>query len=191
MLNRHDSSKSYDKSELAFKHTVLGLGQTPNIVPLAKPKFKEKPRPVEVGWHPVGGAVGKWFAEDTGLGKMITEKTNKYPDPTQHWAVLVGDYAHQLWMVSAPASIAGGSISYRIARVPLCVSLCVSEWLTWNLFKDEEFHVIYINEKVKREEWRTFPVGETRFNDDAVRRAGASLPTLQLSSAFLPGIVDQ
>jgi hypothetical protein len=59
------------------------------------------------------------------------------------------------------------------------------------LFKDEEFHVIYINEKVKREEWRTFPVGETRFNDDAVRRAGASLPTLQLSSAFLPGIVDQ
>jgi hypothetical protein len=154
MPNRHDSSKSYDKSELAFKHTVLGLGQTPNIVPLAKPKFKEKPRPVEVGWHPVGGAVGKWFAEDTGLGKMITEKTHKYPDPTQHWAVLVGDYAHQLWM-------------------------------------DEEFHVIYINEKVKREEWRTFPVGETRFNDDAVRRAGASLPNPQLSSSFLPGIVDQ
>lgn len=84
---------------MALKHAV-GLGQTPNVVPLAKPKFKERPRPVEVGWHPVGGAAGKWFAEDTGLGKMITERINKYPDPTQHWAVLVGDFAHQLWMVS-------------------------------------------------------------------------------------------
>ncbi|KAJ3939216.1 uncharacterized protein N0V96_010661 [Colletotrichum fioriniae] len=92
-------------------------------------------RVVEVGWHPVGGLAGKWFAEETGLGKMITEKINKYPDPTQHWAVLVGDYAHQLWM-------------------------------------DESFHVIYTNERYKREEWRTFTVGETTFNDDAIRRAG-------------------
>jgi hypothetical protein len=50
-----------------------------------------------VGWHPVPGA--KWFS-DSGIGKLITEKINKYPDPTQHWAVLVGEYAHQLWMVS-------------------------------------------------------------------------------------------
>ncbi|KAK2053796.1 hypothetical protein LY76DRAFT_597530 [Colletotrichum caudatum] len=66
---------------------------------------------------------------------MITEKINKYPDPTQHWAVLVGDFAHQLWM-------------------------------------DEDFHVVYTNERYKRDEWRTFTVGETRFNDDAIRRAG-------------------
>lgn len=78
----------------------------PNAVPVGKPRFKERARPVEVGWHPVGGAAGKWFAEDTGLGKMITEKINKYPDPTQHWAVLVGDYAHQLWMVSSRLSVA-------------------------------------------------------------------------------------
>lgn len=32
--------------------------------------------------------------------------------------------------------------------------------------------MIYTNEKVKREEWQTFKVGETRFNDDATRRAG-------------------
>jgi hypothetical protein len=56
------------------------------------------PRSVEVGWHPVGGTAGKWFAEKTGLGQMITDKINEYPDPTQHWAMLVGDYAHQLWM---------------------------------------------------------------------------------------------
>jgi hypothetical protein len=44
---------------------------------------------------------------------MITEKINKYPDPTQHWAVLVGDYAHQLWMVSLSISRAGWGGSSR------------------------------------------------------------------------------
>lgn len=150
---------------MALKHAV-GLGQTPNAVPLAKPKFKENPRAVEVGWHPVGGVAGKWFAEDTGLGKMITEKINKYPDPTQHWAVLVGDFAHQLWMVSAyedvtPAKAKCGTRFKTADRKSL---LAIS--------KDENFHVIYTNERINREGWRTFPVGETRFNDDAIRRAG-------------------
>lgn len=91
--------KNLNKGELALKHAV-GLGQQPNVIPAGKPVFNGPCRAVEVGWHPVGGVAGKWFAEETGLGKMITEKINKYPDPTQHWAVLVGDYAHQLWMVS-------------------------------------------------------------------------------------------
>lgn len=47
--------------------------------------------------------------------------------------------------------------------------------------QDEQFHVIYTNEKVKREEWRTFPVGETRFNDDALRRAGEFMRSTSLS----------
>ncbi|KND91807.1 hypothetical protein TOPH_03482 [Tolypocladium ophioglossoides CBS 100239] len=129
--------KNLTKGELALKHAV-GLGHQPNAVPLADPVLNGPPRLVEVGWHPIGGLAGKWFAEETGLGKMITDRINKYPDPTQHWAVLVGEYAHQLWM-------------------------------------DEDFHVIYTNEKIKREEWRTFQVGETRFNDDATRRAGESV----------------
>lgn len=70
------------------------------MVPITKPVLDGPTRPVEVGWHPVGGAAGKWLAEDTGLGKMITQRINRYPDPTQHWAVLVGDFAHELWMVS-------------------------------------------------------------------------------------------
>ncbi|KAK1982506.1 hypothetical protein LZ30DRAFT_717176 [Colletotrichum cereale] len=126
--------KNLTKGELAVKHAI-GLGATPNVIPVSQPILDGPPRVVEVGWHPVGGLAGKWFAEETGLGKMITEKINRYPDPTQHWAVLVGDYAHQLWM-------------------------------------DENFHVIYTNERYKRDEWRTFTVGETRFNDDAIRRAG-------------------
>ncbi|KAK7226885.1 hypothetical protein V2G26_014888 [Clonostachys chloroleuca] len=129
--------ENLNKGELALKHAV-GLGQTPNVVPLAPPRFDCEARPVEVGWHPVGGAAGKWFAEDTGLGKMITERINEYPDPTQHWAVLVGEYAHQLWM-------------------------------------DENFHVIYTNAKIVREEWKTFSVGQTGFNDDAIRRTGETV----------------
>ena len=86
------------KGEIALKHAA-GLGAVPNTVPESLPATDADPRPVEVGWHPVGGLAGKWFADRTGLGKLITERINKYPDPTQHWAVLVGEYAHQLWMV--------------------------------------------------------------------------------------------
>ncbi|KAK3317386.1 hypothetical protein B0T19DRAFT_434889 [Cercophora scortea] len=113
----------------------LGLGQKPNAIPPGEPSINGEHRLVEIGWHPVAGFAGKWFAEETGLGKMITEKVNKYPDPTQHWAVLVGDFCHQLWM-------------------------------------DEHLDVIYINEKINREEWHTFEIGKTRFNDQALLRAG-------------------
>ncbi|KAK3389373.1 hypothetical protein B0H63DRAFT_463518 [Podospora didyma] len=122
------------KSKIKLEKT-LGLGHQPNVVPPGEPNIHGELRTVHIGWHPVAGFAGSWFAEKTGLGKMITEKINKYPDPTQHWAVLVGDYGHELWM-------------------------------------DEHFDVIYINEVVKHEEWHTFEVGKTRFNDEALRQAG-------------------
>lgn len=37
---------------------------------------------------------------------------------------------------------------------------------------DEQLDIIYFNEKVNREEWRTFEVGKTRFTDEALRQAG-------------------
>jgi hypothetical protein len=41
------------------------------------------------------------------------------------------------------------------------------------IFKqDEHLDVIYINEKINKEEWHTFDVGKTRFNDEALRQAG-------------------
>jgi hypothetical protein len=129
-----DRQKNYSKGELALKHAI-GLGAGENVVPHSHPITNGPPRPVHVGWHPVGGFAGKWFAEKTGLGKMITEKTNSYPDPTQHWAVLVGEYAHQLWM-------------------------------------DENFDIIYTNSRVDPKEWTTSAVGQTTFNDDALRRTG-------------------
>ncbi|KAK6540206.1 hypothetical protein TWF694_009024 [Orbilia ellipsospora] len=122
------------KGKIALQHS-LGLGHKPNVVPEGEADVSGDLRTVEIGWHPVAGFAGKWLAEKTGLGRMITEKTNKYPDPTQHWAVLVGDYGHELWM-------------------------------------DEHLDVIYINEKINREEWTTFEVGKTRFNDQALRETG-------------------
>lgn len=56
-------------------------------------------------------------------------------DPSQHWAILVGEYVHELWM-------------------------------------DGNLDIIYINEKLNRDEWHTFHVGKTRFNDQALRKAG-------------------
>ncbi|KAF4119598.1 hypothetical protein GMORB2_4507, partial [Geosmithia morbida] len=128
--------ENIDKGSSSIKKAV-GLGKQPNVIPVTKPKFRQRARPVHVGWHPVGGGAGKWFAEETVLGKMITDSIKNYPDPTQHWAVLVGGYAHQLWM-------------------------------------DENLDIIYTNQKVVPEEWKTFAVGETRFNDDAIRRTGES-----------------
>lgn len=112
----------------------LGLGHKPNVIPPDEAFTNCPQRTVEIGWHPVAGFAGKWFAEETGLGKMITEKINRYPDPTQHWAVLAGDYCHQLWM-------------------------------------DEHLDVIYTNERILREDWHTFEVGKTSFNDEAIRQA--------------------
>lgn len=116
----------------------LGLGHKPNVIPPAEPTTDGPVRAVEIGWHPVAGLAGKWFAEKTRLGTWITEKVHKYPDPSQHWAVLVGGFAHELWM-------------------------------------DEHLDVIYINEAVNHEEWHTFAVGETRLNDEALRRTAEAV----------------
>ncbi|KAI0164957.1 hypothetical protein GGR57DRAFT_451215 [Xylariaceae sp. FL1272] len=82
------------KGKLHLQHAI-GLGHQPDVVPPGEPGFSDDRRTVAIGWHPVPGAA--WVARSS-LGKLITDKINKYPDPTQHWAILVGDYCHQLWM---------------------------------------------------------------------------------------------
>ncbi|KAK4621768.1 hypothetical protein CLAFUW4_07388 [Fulvia fulva] len=77
---------------------AAGLGARPDVLPQGEALVVGEPRTVELGWHPVAGATGKWFAEKTIIGAKISQKIGKYPDPTQHWAVIVGDYVHQLWM---------------------------------------------------------------------------------------------
>lgn len=104
-ISRHDEfSKGKEKGKeellkgkLALQHS-LGLGAKPNVIPAGEARVDAGLRTVEVGWHPVAGMGGKWLAEKSGLGKMITKHIGRYPDPTQHWAVLVGEYVHELWM---------------------------------------------------------------------------------------------
>ncbi|KAF8157327.1 hypothetical protein K438DRAFT_1942756 [Mycena galopus ATCC 62051] len=122
------------KGKLKFEHS-LGLGPQPNVIPPAVPGIAGAPRTILLGWHPVAGFAGKWFADKSGLGRLLTEKLHKCPDPTQHWAILVGEFVHELWM-------------------------------------DENLNIIYLNERIKPDEWHTFEVGSTRFNDEALRRAG-------------------
>jgi len=94
MLGKEEALKGKVRLDQA-----LGLGTKPNVIPLTDAVVNGETRTVEIGWHPVAGFGGKWFAEKTSLGQKITKGIGKYPDPTQHWAVLVGDYVHQLWMV--------------------------------------------------------------------------------------------
>ncbi|KAI0515200.1 hypothetical protein F5B22DRAFT_607532 [Xylaria bambusicola] len=88
------SKEEFTKGKLHAQH-ALGLGHQPNVIPPAHPGLVAESRTVAIGWHPVPG--GGWLAE-TGLGQLISKKINNYPDPTQHWAILVGEYCHQLWM---------------------------------------------------------------------------------------------
>ncbi len=153
-----DGYSSATKQALEAQHDLkhsLGLGHKPNTVPDGKADINGDQREIILGWHvsksllklviyallyanvqqPVGGGAGKWFAEKTIIGKQITTRVGKYPDPSQHWGVIVGGYVHQLWM-------------------------------------DEALNVIYFNEEFKSEDWHTFEVGKTRFNDQALRKAG-------------------
>ncbi|TVY44739.1 hypothetical protein LSUB1_G002971, partial [Lachnellula subtilissima] len=90
-------SRVSSRAKLSLEHS-LGLGAKPNVIPPGEPRIDGSLRPVQIGWHPVAGMGGKWLAEKSGLGKMITREIGTYPDPSQHWAVLVGDFVHQLWM---------------------------------------------------------------------------------------------
>lgn len=40
------------------------------------------------------------------------------------------------------------------------------------IVQDGNLDIIYINEKLNRDDWHTFEVGQTRFNDQALRKAG-------------------
>lgn len=93
------SEEGYIKGKIALQQSI-GLGHKPNAIPPGEARVDADLRLVEIGWHPVAGMGGKWLAEKSGLGKKITASIGKYPDPTQHWAVLVGDFVHQL--VSLP-----------------------------------------------------------------------------------------
>ncbi|KAK3501378.1 hypothetical protein B0T13DRAFT_197690 [Neurospora crassa] len=109
----HSVAPSETKSEATRRHELLskvqyaladiiGLGALPSIIPPGREHHHCKKRPVFIAWHPVADNLGVLFAEHTRLGQAITKEMGEFPDPTNHWAVLVGDqdtdYYHELWM---------------------------------------------------------------------------------------------
>jgi hypothetical protein len=149
---------------------ALGLGKKPNCIPPGR-VGRCDPRPVMLGCKPVP-IVGKWLSDKKGIGKLITQGVDNLadsPDPTQHWAILVGDYVHELWMVRWPFAPPSQTPTAKV----WCDAVCVCGWLTFR--QDENFDIIYMNEPIKKSgKWQTFDVGATMFNDEAVREAGAS-----------------
>ncbi|KAK3403353.1 hypothetical protein B0T20DRAFT_24375 [Sordaria brevicollis] len=105
---------SETQSEKAHRHELLarvqsrlagiiGLGALPPVIPPGtEHRHCINKRPVFIAWHPVADNLGVLFAEHTRLGQAITREMGEFPDPTNHWAVLVGDqetdYYHELWM---------------------------------------------------------------------------------------------
>jgi hypothetical protein len=66
----NDAKKSLQKS--------VGLGHRPDVVPAGPASINSEQRKVEIGWHPVAGGAGKWFA-DSIIGTKIQERTKNYP----------------------------------------------------------------------------------------------------------------
>ncbi|TFK43225.1 hypothetical protein BDQ12DRAFT_661928 [Crucibulum laeve] len=63
-----------------------GLGKGPDKVPPGPiNKNESEARRVHIGYHPIGGGVGNFFSKALGAPMWM-----------QHWAVIVGDYYHEL-----------------------------------------------------------------------------------------------
>ena len=80
-----ESGVQYGKSEMNDAKKSLqktaGLGHRPDVVPPGPGSVNSDPRKVEIGWHPVAGGAGKWFA-DSIIGAKIQERTKNYPGLT-------------------------------------------------------------------------------------------------------------
>ncbi|KAH7211480.1 hypothetical protein DER44DRAFT_894551 [Fusarium oxysporum] len=87
----------------------LGIaGKQENMIPPATPSKSDPPREVLLGSHVVAGMIGKLVAAITLIRKPgvppYNFSSNPAPDPTHHWAILVGDYYHEL----------GGDVEFNI-----------------------------------------------------------------------------
>ncbi|KAJ8085001.1 hypothetical protein PM082_003778 [Marasmius tenuissimus] len=77
----------------------LGLGAAPNTVPSDSPRTDCEPRVVKICYHPVMGAIGGFVDHLISPGKgglYNLDHQEAPPNPRYHWAVLVGDFYHEL-----------------------------------------------------------------------------------------------
>ncbi|KZV74749.1 hypothetical protein PENSPDRAFT_681708 [Peniophora sp. CONT] len=86
----------------------LGFFAENDVVPRAAISTNDPLRAVTIGCHPAGVGLGE-IAKDA-LEKAEKEAGRNYLDPTYHWAVMVGDYYHEL----NPKGLSGGFLYMEI-----------------------------------------------------------------------------
>ncbi|KAJ7241131.1 hypothetical protein C8J57DRAFT_1244952 [Mycena rebaudengoi] len=96
--------------DVTLRHEALAV----NDLRKAKDNHLQRdgpPRPVVIDCHPVGIGLSGLLKDE--LDKVEKETGKSIPDPTYHWAVMVGDYYHEL----NPKGISGGVAFMHIQNV--------------------------------------------------------------------------
>ncbi|KAF4496676.1 1-acyldihydroxyacetone-phosphate reductase [Fusarium agapanthi] len=99
-LTDHSNGGVFPLQGLKYSLEKLGvLGKQENVVPHATPSKHGPLRDVHLGSHPVGGMISKLIGAAISPQVSVSPSLisqNPAPDPTHHWAVIVGDYYHEL-----------------------------------------------------------------------------------------------
>lgn len=119
MFASADDERSKDglqmgKSEISDAKKSLqktaGLGHKPNVVPDGPASINSDPRRVEIGWHPVAGSAGKWFA-DSIIGAQIQQRTKNYPGMVSYSLCILSN-AHMEEQIQASIGQCWWEITY-------------------------------------------------------------------------------
>ncbi|KAF5603937.1 1-acyldihydroxyacetone-phosphate reductase [Fusarium subglutinans] len=99
-LTDHSNGGVFPLQGLKTSLEMLGvLGKQENVVPHATPDKHGPLRDVHLGSHPVGGVlsklIGSAISHQVSVSPSLISQ-NPAPDPTHHWAVIVGEYYHEL-----------------------------------------------------------------------------------------------
>ncbi len=139
---------------------AFDIGQAKNIIPTNEaPRTGLAPRKVYIVTHPLPVFLNKVFIHEMSgflkdIGDAVSHssamgqyKDKPFPNPAYHWAVVVGDYEHEL---NADRSLEIWYQHKRISPSTKHPGQLVSEGT----------------------EWEVYPAGETKYNDQAIQIAG-------------------
>ncbi|KAF7531316.1 hypothetical protein G7054_g8986 [Neopestalotiopsis clavispora] len=134
----------------------LDIGKAPNVIPSDAPRYDMPPREVVISSHPV--VAGAY----TQALKRYSGDLDEVPDPAYHWAVVVGNYWHEL--SAGPGKSGDGELNSLI-----------------NCYQNGQVG----STKWKGYSWsKFFVVSTTRYNDEAIRQAGEEVMANKMKSRF-------
>lgn len=140
---------------------ILGVvGKNLNVIPSVTPNQHSERRPVRIGCHPVGGWVLARIASIAGA------------------------------VVFAPALVSGSTFDTKGPPDPTYHWGVIVGDFYHELNTDKDFKNLYQNGRFRSDDWKTFDLGYTTFNDEAIRLAGTSqvlIPGTTLTLEFRRG----